>query len=588
MVSGEPQLFRILIVDDDENDFILLKRLLENSHVVHYNVEWASDMESARRLLIQQGIDAVLVDYRLGCSNGLDLLRDSKISYERPPVILLTGRDDPEVDREAMEAGASDYLSKTTISAGQLDRVIRYTVRDHRAQEMARQSNRLLDGLTSHLPLSVMWLNDKGILRDWRGNQFPWLGMPITKISGSPLAEIVPEFKNSILQAQAGKVAPMEWISHDGQVTSVFEITFLPEPRGGGGVIGLMMDVTKKARAESQVKRQSDLLASMAEHLPIMIGRLDKDGRITEIHGLGLKRLKMEPQEITSVDPSQFYPFWRERLRQLGEAEMISFGVGGHLDDQPWNFEAYLFKENPPLQGILFFALDLTGQRDVERKVLDAMESERQRIGMDLHDGLGQQLTGISCLAQSLAEKLDDLPQLSNEAGHIVNRITEAIEQARGLARGLCPVQIETMGLASALADLAYTVERVHGKHCTFEGDNEAELQDHEVAVHLYRIAQEAVHNAIKHSGCEKIRITLKIGQVNGLMTIEDDGKGLPSEMKHTPSIGMSSLGHRASLIRGTVSIHDGTSKGLQLECNFPIRTTTENNGHAKYQKANK
>jgi len=326
----------------------------------------------------------------------------------------------------------------------------------------------------------------------------------------------------------------------------------------------------------------------MAEHLPIMLGRLDKDGKITEIHGMGLKRLNVTDQEITSLDPSVFYPYWRERIRQLGETEMISFGVGGHLNDQPWNFEAYLFKETPPLQGILFFALDLTGQRDVERKVLDAMESERQRIGMDLHDGLGQQLTGISCLAQSLAEKLDRLPELSYEAAHIVKRITEAIEQARGLARGLCPVQIETMGLASALADLAYTVERVHGKRCTFEGDNEAELEDHEVAIHLYRIAQEAVHNAIKHSGCKKIRITLKIGSQNGVMTIEDDGKGLPSASKKTLSLGFSSLGHRASLIRGTVSIHDGTSKGLQLECNFPIRSITENNDHAKFQKTSK
>jgi len=255
MASREPQQIRVLIVDDDENDFILVKRLLEGSPIVHYKVEWVSNMESARQRLIQEGIDAILVDYRMGSSNGLDILRDPWISREHPPVILLTGRDDPEVDKEAMEAGASDYLSKTTLSARQLDRVIRYTVRDHYAQEMARQSNRLLDGLTSYLPLSVAWLDGKGILKDWKGNKFPWLGMPITKIHGSPLADIVPEFKNSIMEAQSGNVASFEWISHggpDGQVPSVFEITFLPEPRGGGGVIVLMMEVTQKARAVAQ------------------------------------------------------------------------------------------------------------------------------------------------------------------------------------------------------------------------------------------------------------------------------------------------------------------------------------------------
>lgn len=174
---------------------------------------------------------------------------------------------------------------------------------------------------------------------------------------------------------------------------------------------------------------------------------------------------------------------------------------------------------------------------------------------------------------------------MSQEADHIVNRVTEAIEQARGLARGLCPVQIETMGLASALADLAYTVERVHRRNCTFEGDNEAELDDHDVAVHLYRIAQEAVHNAIKHSDCDKIRITLKIGEENGFMMIEDDGKGLGKESQKAPALGLSSLYHRASLIGGTVSIRERSARGLQVECNFPIRLTQENNHHAKSKK---
>jgi signal transduction histidine kinase len=411
------------------------------------------------------------------------------------------------------------------------------------------------------------------------------LGTPIPRIAGSILADIVPEFRNSIYQARNGNVSTLEWISHQDQISGVFEITFMPD-NGRGGVIGLMMDITEKARAESRMKRQSDLLAGMAENLPIVVGRIGKDGKIREIHGAGLKRIKVEHHEMIGVNPSSFYPLWQERLRQLEESEMISFAVGGHLDEQPWHCEAYLFKETPPLEGILFFALDQTGQRDVERKVLDAMEFERQRIGRDLHDGLGQQLTGISCLAQSLSEKLDHLPELGREAEHIVNRVLEAIEQARGLARGLCPVQIETMGLASALEDLAYTVERVHGKVCVFEGDNEAELENHDIAIHLFRIAQEAVHNAIKHSDCKKISILLNINEENGLMIIEDDGKGLSKESQKAPCLGFSSLCHRASLIGGTVTIGDGVPKGLKIECSFPIHHNPEINSYAKFQTA--
>lgn len=388
MVKTESQQIRLLVVDDDENDFIFVKRLLEASTAVKYKAEWAPDMETARERLAHQEVEAVLVDYRMGRSNGLDLLRDRWVMQERPPIILLTGRDDLEVDQEAMEAGASDYLCKTSLSARQLDRVIRYTVRDHQAQKMARQSSRLLDGLTSHLPLSVVWLDDKGVLRDWRGIKLPSFGMPLQQMGDVPLGKIVPGFKKAIQDAQEGSVVPLEWISHEGETTSVFEVTFLPDSGGAGGVIGFMMDVTEKARAESRVKRQSDLLASMAENLPIMIGRLDQEGKIREIQGMGLKRLKIKPHRIIGLDPSPFYPLWHDRLSQLRKSEMISFAVGGHTAEDAWNFEVYLFKENPPLQGTLFFALDLTGQRDVERKVRrDGIRAPTHRYGFARRTG---------------------------------------------------------------------------------------------------------------------------------------------------------------------------------------------------------
>jgi signal transduction histidine kinase len=147
--------------------------------------------------------------------------------------------------------------------------------------------------------------------------------------------------------------------------------------------------------------------------------------------------------------------------------------------------------------------------------------------------------------------------------------VQEAIAQTRALARGLCPVQLETAGLDTAFEDLTYQVQRLHGIECRFVPSGVIPSCDTTVALHLYRIAQEAINNAVKHSGARQIIVTLDFSKENKVLRIEDDGCGFDPEVKHGPSSGLQLMPYRAAMIGGTLSITSQPSAGTKVECRF-------------------
>ena len=156
---------------------------------------------------------------------------------------------------------------------------------------------------------------------------------------------------------------------------------------------------------------------------------------------------------------------------------------------------------------------------------------EQRRIGQDLHDGLGQHLTGIAFMTKVQEQKLKEqgLPHAA-EAAKIVKLVNEAIHKTRELARGLSPVVPESHGLMSALQQLSAEVEDVFGVSCRLQCENPVLIHDVSVATHLYHISQEAVSNAIKHGKARKIEIGLAASDNRGVLTIRDDGSGVQED----------------------------------------------------------
>src|SRR5262249_1883067 len=147
----------------------------------------------------------------------------------------------------------------------------------------------------------------------------------------------------------------------------------------------------------------------------------------------------------------------------------------------------------------------------LEKEILEISDREQRRIGQDLHDGLCQQLAGIELMSQVLEGKL--APRSKSDAaraGEIAGHVRDAISQTRLLARGLSPAPLDSEGLMSALQELASNTEKIFSVACRLDCRTPVLVEDHAAATHLFRIAQEAVSNAIKHGKARRIAIHLK------------------------------------------------------------------------------
>ena len=216
----------------------------------------------------------------------------------------------------------------------------------------------------------------------------------------------------------------------------------------------------------------------------------------------------------------------------------------------------------------LTVAHDVTERRQLERELLEISERERQRIGYDLHDSLGQQLTGIAFLSKVLAQRLKAChAEEAAEAAQIVAFVNQAIEQARKLARGLVPVTLETYGLVFALQELATSVEALFHLSCQVSSDHAIHITDHAVAIHLYRTVQEAVNNAVQHGKAQHIMITLSV--LHGCLTlmVHDDGVGFSAVMAGQHGMGLRIMHHRARMIGATLEVQRGTLGGTSVIC---------------------
>ena len=206
--------------------------------------------------------------------------------------------------------------------------------------------------------------------------------------------------------------------------------------------------------------------------------------------------------------------------------------------------------------------------RRLEEELLCTVEREQQRIGQDIHDGLCHQLAGIGFSIGLIARDLPDTLNAKSKLTDVVGNIRDAILEARMLARGLSPVQLESDGLMSALQELVSSIERVFKISCRFDCEQPVLVEDNAVATHVYRIAQGAIHNAIKHGHATHVTLTLA-GSGEHTLTISDDGLGLSAEFSSSKGMGVHIMKYRAGMIGGRLSIAPGQPSGTKVICTW-------------------
>lgn len=546
---------RVLVVDDDENDFFCVSRLLTRNTFARYDLEWAPSYAAGLEALERGGHDVAIFDYRLGMGTGLELLRMAQAKNCDLPVILLTGHDSLEIDQESTRAGAADYLCKTGLTTGQLERSIRYALRHGNTLSALRKSQSQLELFLHNVPCAVAICDVEG--RVLFQNQL--------------FAEHIQDFDGDL---RIGASATPWILRHQERCWLVS--TFPMAEAGGPPLQGFAaIDITERVRAEEERHRQAQLLDNIMKNLPVLVGRLDPQGTVVEARG-GLENCGIEAATIAGQRFDELFPQSRDAIERAMRHEEVSFTLRGMLQGKEWHADFYAVGN--PLTGVTFLGRDVTERRWLEQRLLTVTDAEQQRIGADLHDGLGQKLTGLACLATALRDRLAAAGSDNAEQANLIAALSnDATVESRALARGLCPVQLEQAGgLMSALVELVESTEVIHGIRCRLRTQTEALDCDHLTGVQLYRITQEALNNALRHGQARSIEVSLAARGDEHRLIIADDGSGFDAEtLGRTSHSGLRMMEYRANMIGGSLTVDSQPGLGTRVICTFSSPNTT-------------
>ncbi len=206
----------------------------------------------------------------------------------------------------------------------------------------------------------------------------------------------------------------------------------------------------------------------------------------------------------------------------------------------------------------------------LEREILEISEREQYRFGQDLHDGLGQELAGLALISEVFSKRLQsESHPLARVAGELADCIRKTIDSARLLAKGLYPVELDRYGLMIALEDLAHrTVER-YGISCKLKKTEPLPELKKPAEIHIYRIVQECIGNAIKHGAARRIIIEFRLRAGVHSFLVSDDGSGFKSSEKHS-GMGMNIMNYRARMIGGVIRVEKPARGGCRISCRLP------------------
>ncbi len=459
------------------------------------------------------------------------------------------------------------------------------------AQQRLEESRDHYAAFYDFAPVGYVTFDVNGIIREINLTAAEMLGVPRAKLMGRPFHPFVAEEDLvHFLRHLPPRANPEERIGTEFSLVrkgcAVLPIVMQSVPACGAEKQGhhcraTLTDLTARKLAEETLRKGRDFTDAVLETSGALILVLDDTGRVlrfnraceqvsgyssAEIVGRAFWML-LPPEESAAVRgvfedlrsaqlPNRYENHW---LTKTGERRLISWA------------NTVLAPADGKMKVIIGTGIDITERRRLEGEVLAITDREQRRIGLDLHDGLGQQLVAISLLFHALRHHLAARPEVQQDAAALGELLNGAIGQTRTLAHGLASLQLDAIGLACALDELAQTTREAGKVACHLRCATRMQIADIAVSGQLYRIAQEAVTNALKHGAPDRIEIELSRRRGAVRLRISDNGKGLAASRKPHDGMGLAVMKYRANLIGGTLRIESKPGQGVTVECLVPL-----------------
>ncbi|MEO5904560.1 MAG: PAS domain S-box protein [Gemmatimonadaceae bacterium] len=347
---------------------------------------------------------------------------------------------------------------------------------------------------------------------------------------------------------------------------------------------GVGFDITDLKETEQTLDQERNVVSGILNTVAALVVVLGTTGQIIrsnlaceKITGYSAKQMRGKyfwelfmSAEEGDRSKKIFDDLGTSNLRSDYESELVT--AEGERRRVAWS-NTVLPGEDAAEAWVIATGIDITERKRMEEAILDVSAREQRQIGQDLHDGLGQHLTGIAFMSKVLQQKLSSgsAKNEAADAAKIVRLVNEAINKTRELSRGLLPVVSDADGLMGALKRWAAEVEDLFNIQCDFVCVEPVLIPDVGTATHLFHIAQEAVNNALRHAGSQRIVIMVERQEGFANLTIEDDGAGIRGSNAARPGLGLRIMSYRANIIGGSLEVIPGIAGGTVVRCRFPL-----------------
>lgn len=594
----------VLLIEDDEDDFVIVRDLLSEIRSCSCHLEWVSERDTALDALKSSVHDICLLDYRLGETNGLEILEDAMAAGCELPLILLTGYGDYEVDVRATRSGAADFLPKDQMTSHVLERAVRHALEHKQARDaLKKERDRFMNILES--------MHDPVYIIDW-DYTLRYINPVGTRLFGPQSAARCYEYfhgrrdpcpwcKNS--RVMRGETVRWEWTTADGRTYDIFDTPLLNSD-GTIHKLGILHDISEYKRVSEALYKSEEKYRMLVENAASIIMTMDSRGRITFCNEFGQRFFGLTEAEMLGRSPvGMIVP---DRPESRSDLAFMIQDIVMHPERYECNESeitlrsgrtAWIAWTNKVIQddrerltGILSIGYDITERKLAEKtlreserqlrflssKLLTAQEEERKRIARELHDSIGSSLSAIKFSLEQVLERLDEPEAVRKSVEALIGAAANAIEESRRIMTDLRPSILDDLGIVVTIGWFCRQCRSIYSGILITEdiSVDEADIPEH-LKIVIFRIIQEAMNNMAKYSKAGEVRLSLGMNEERIELTVADNGRGFDlheclSREGTRKGLGITSMKERTELSGGTFSIETGIGRGTLIRACWP------------------